>query len=181
MPKFLRADRPEQGEPVRRAEWAEGEVVYLRPVFTTAMYRGLTRLAPVPEGMTRDAFNALPAEERRELVGEQVDNVVTGTYVIRQMAIGWTFRYDQTAEQAAAGQPGDLVPITDETIGELPLEDFRFLVGECQKRMKGLTTGPTDPGDTSETAGDAEVAPLSPAAFQAGSGVGGEAQVPAQG
>ncbi len=171
MPNFYRAERPEDGEEVRRDTWTPEEKVYLRPAYTIGMYRAMSRQAPVPEGMTRAAFNALPADERRDLIGDDLDSAATGVLMIQQMIIGWTFRYPPTKEQKDAGQPGDLVPITDATIDELEPEDFRFLYGEVQKRMKGLTTGPADP--------EAEEVPLSAAEFPQGPGTGHETPLPA--
>lgn len=169
MPKFYRADQPAQGEPVRRDTWAAGDVVYMRAAFTVAMQRELARSTPLPAGMTKAQFVALPEDERRQIVEAQTDDIGMGITLVRMMVTGWTFRYPPTDEQTATGQLGDLVPVTDETIGELDDDDFQFLTDEVQKRMKSVTS-PTDVA--------AEV-PLAPETFPPAPAPDDQGQVPA--
>ena len=167
MPKIY---RPDEGEAVRREGWDAGDDVYLRPTLTTAMQREIAHFLPLPEGMTKAQFTALPEEERQALAEEQTDSIAIGLLMLKLMVVRWTSRYAPTPEQAAAGQPGDPIPLTEETLGALDPEDFQFLVDECQKRAKSLM-GPVADGAT-------EV-PLAPATFPAAAGDGGEGQVPA--
>jgi len=167
MPKIY---RPDEGEMVRRDGWDAGDEVYLRPTLTTAMQREVAHFMPLPDGMTKAQFVAMPEEERQVLAEEQTDSIAIGLLMLKLMVVRWTSRYAPTEEQAAAGQPGDPIPLTDETLGALDPEDFQFLVDECQKRAKSLM-GPVGDGAT-------EVA-LAPAEFPAAVGDGGQGQVPA--
>lgn len=167
-----RIHRPDEGEPVRRETWDEGDVVYLRPALTTAMQREIARFLPLPEGLTKAEFMALPEEDRQRIAEEQIDNIAMGLFMLKLMVVRWTSRYAPTAEQVAAGEPGDPIPLTDETLGALDPEDFQFLVDECQKRARSLMSPTGD--NTAE-------APLARDEFPPSVGTGGEREVPAQG
>lgn len=169
MPKIY---RPDEGEVVRRDGWDAGDEVYLRPTLTTAMQREIAHFLPLPEGMTKAQFTALPEDERQALAEEQTDSIAIGLLMLKLMVVRWTSRYAPTPEQAAAGLPGDPIPLTEDTLGALDPEDFQFLVDECQKRAKSLMGPAGDDTATTE-------APLTAAAFPAAVGDGGQGQVPA--
>lgn len=156
MPRFQR-----DTVPVHYPAWEEGEIIELRP---RKRWDITTRAeeAAIPREVLAQARKMVTSGEDMEAVNDLLNasrsDVASLKALLAGMIASWTFRYPPTQEQEARGEPGDLVPITEDTVGDFDKEEMTFLVEEINKLGGGTEVpegeGTTFPGsDTSARAG----------------------------
>ena len=128
--------RPTEGETIRADWWDAGAHVILRPFISEALSNA-TAVASVkiPPGMSRDEINdggvALEIAYTDAHAGRNV--------LLSGMVLSHTLRYEPTSAQAAAGEPGDTIPISD-WWDCLPPDDYKFIEAALNARSGGVRT-----------------------------------------
>ncbi len=137
--------------------WDADETVTLLPQldYIQEMRAGKAAVQ-MPDGMTPETLRALPEEERAQVVAQieaATDESRIHIAILNEMIVASTLRYEPTPEQKAAGEPGDLFPLTLETLPQLGAENITYLLGEVQKvdarpdPAEGMDTATFRPGD----------------------------------
>jgi len=149
---------------VHASWWDADETITLLPQldYIQEMRAGKAAVQ-MPDGMTPETLRALPEEERAQVVAQieaNTDESRVHIAILNEMIVASTLRYEPTPAQKAAGEPGDLFPLTLETLPQLGAENITYLLGEVQKvdartdPAEGLDTATFRPGDTPAPVGE---------------------------
>jgi len=157
-------------QPVRLSApgWGEDEYVDVKPALSyldeVDAGQEAFGLIELPDGMDREGLTKLDEADQEKILEEAGVGGMTQLCLLLRMVVDSTVRYEPTEEQAAAGQPGDLVPTTIEAWNaDLGGETIRWLQKEIGKLGK-------DPAEGKD-----------PATFPAGTVAGAVGQLPGPG
>lgn len=133
MPVFEPVDC--ENPPIRMDSWDDDEYVQLRPHVTYAMERRAQGKAlQLPPGMTSEQLRAMPEAEVEALLIAHTDNARIDEQLMLDMIERWTLRRYPTRAQQEKGERGDLMPLSAESIAQLPPSVGQFIRAEIEKR-----------------------------------------------
>jgi hypothetical protein len=153
--------------------WDEGETVTLRPQLDFIEQYEAGRAALIwslPEGVGEQDIRTLPEGQRQEILANAGNQARIQVAILHKMIVEWTLRYYPTDEQRAAGQPGDVIPITLDTIKDLGSETIAYLI----ERIEALGQDPAE-GLDDKTFREGSAAPAEPEGVVLGAGERGDA------
>ncbi len=123
---------------ITHPSWDEGESVTVRPRVTGAMFSRAQEAAnPIPNDV-RAKLLSMDETERLRVAGEyKGDPSAFSRAILEEYIVSWTLRDTPTEEQEAAGQPGDIVPVTSEAIADLPVHYLQPLEADFEAHGLG--------------------------------------------
>ena len=128
--------RNNEGTEVRADWWDEGAHVVLRLFISDALDTHWQKaMLKLPPGMSQEEI----LDGGYALQVASIDMHAGRTALLDGMVLSHTLRYDPTPAQAAAGEPGDLIPIAD-WWDCLPPDDYKFIEAEIASRRGGVRT-----------------------------------------
>lgn len=132
---MARFKRPNAKKDTIHAEWwDEGEEIVLKPSMNFSVTQEVSKVSMnTPDNLTVEQLQAATPMQMLKWTDQTKMNLV----LLQNQIKSWTFRIDPTEEQEAAGELGDLVPLTPQAISELEGPDVQFIVEEINKRSGG--------------------------------------------
>ena len=128
--------RPTEGETIRADWWDADAHVILRPFISEALDTATQQAAIKPPlGMSHEEF----VDGGFALQLASTDIRAARNVLLSGMVLSHTLRYEPTPAQAAAGEPGDLIPVAD-WWDCLPPEDFAVIEAALTARRGGVRT-----------------------------------------
>lgn len=132
-PSAVHADWWEPDEQVMlRGVWPHG-LETARMAVVTRHLQGELDLTGLSRDELNDYLQAHPATAIA--IGQEAELELLRAMVLKE---GTLLRYEPTAEQVAAGQPGDPVPFDQDWFADLSRRDWQFLLAEVQQRSDSI-------------------------------------------